>query len=113
MVLLVTTPPILSAFEAVSSQNRKELDLPESLSLAAPISHDQLIRLARRLRPPSTDESNHGRPGLTSTSLDALLRGTKVYVPPPPPKPEPVCPLPESWHICVSIKRSNTDMIFY
>lgn len=95
MVLLVTTPRILSAFEAVSSQNRKELDLPESLSLAAPISHDQLIRLARSLRSSSTDES-HGQPGLISTSLDALLRGTKVYVPPPPPKPEPVCPLPES-----------------
>ncbi|KAK0384647.1 hypothetical protein NLU13_8733 [Sarocladium strictum] len=43
-----------------------------------PISHGQLVDLWNRLR----EGSEH------STSLESLLRGARVYVPPPPPKPE-------------------------
>ncbi|KAA8647219.1 hypothetical protein EYZ11_008662 [Aspergillus tanneri] len=84
MVLLVTTAHIVSAFEDVPSSRRQELDLPDSLTLEAPISHKQLIRLARYFRTGTeTNISNDDR------SLNSLLRGTKVYVPPPPKKPEP------------------------
>ncbi|KAH8423339.1 TMEM199/VMA12 family protein [Aspergillus melleus] len=84
MVRLVTTPRIVSAFDDVPSSSRQELDLPDTLSLETPIAHDQLIRLARYFRTRNdTTISNDDR------SLNSLLRGTKVYVPPPPPKPEP------------------------
>lgn len=44
-----------------------------------PISHLQVIALSSQLKTTSTIPSH----------LDALLRGSNVYVPPPPPKPEP------------------------
>lgn len=83
MVLLVTTFRILSALESISPPARQHLNLPATLTLETPISHDQLIRLSRHL---CSDDDNHNR----TWSLNALLQGTKVYVPPPPPKPEPV-----------------------
>ena len=84
MVLLVITPRILSAIEAVPSPRRKDLDLPESPGLNAAISHEQLIGLSRHLK--SSVEDGDRVPW----TLNTLLRGTKVYVPPPPKKPEPV-----------------------
>ncbi|KAL4808839.1 endoplasmic reticulum-based factor for assembly of V-ATPase-domain-containing protein [Aspergillus unguis] len=96
MVRLVTTPTILSAFEAIPPSSRKDLQLPESLTAGSPISHDQIIRIARFFRKTSApDEENSGSTGDShgdsnaDRSLDALLRGTKLYIPPPPPKPEP------------------------
>lgn len=86
MVLLVVTPRILSALEAIPTSRRKDLNLPESLDLNA-ISHEQLIELSRYHK--SLQKGNyddHKAP----TTLNSLLRGTKVYVPPPPKKPEPV-----------------------
>ncbi|KAL4895561.1 endoplasmic reticulum-based factor for assembly of V-ATPase-domain-containing protein [Aspergillus ambiguus] len=84
-MLLVTTPPILAAFLAIPPDRRPLLDLPDSLALDAPISHLQLIRLARYVRSESTSASLPPQ----DRSLNALLRGTKLYIPPPPPKPAP------------------------
>lgn len=87
MVLLVVTPCILSALEVVPTSRRKDLSLPECLEVNGPISHEQLIGLSRFLK--SNPEGNNGDDKISIT-LDSLLRGTKVYVPPPPKKPEPV-----------------------
>lgn len=46
-----------------------------------PISHGQIIATWRQLRAQGHDQY----------TLEGLLRGATVYVPPPPPKPEPVC----------------------
>ncbi|KAJ9206258.1 hypothetical protein DTO021D3_4895 [Paecilomyces variotii] len=120
MVLLVTTPTILSALEAVPSACRETLDLPKSPALVGPISHEQLIALARWYtrgdgeqmpkttreeeeedkkegsnaeedgKPPSSQEQGrfNFNPAAAYT-LNSLLRGTKIYIPPPPPKPAP------------------------
>ncbi|BCR94536.1 TMEM199/VMA12 family protein [Aspergillus luchuensis] len=87
MVLLTTTPPILSAIKALPPTSRHDFSLPDTLNLEDPISHDQLIKIARYFRQkPTTDSS----PSVDrSKTLNSLLRGTKVYVPPPPKKPEP------------------------
>ncbi|PYH97026.1 hypothetical protein BO71DRAFT_373978 [Aspergillus ellipticus CBS 707.79] len=87
MVLLVTTSPILAAFEALPASSRHDLELPDSLSLQDPISHAQLIALARYFK--TCPETSISDPRSRSLSLNSLLRGTKVYVPPPPKKPEP------------------------
>jgi hypothetical protein len=46
-----------------------------------PISHGQVIDISRDL---------HAHQIQPRSSLETLLRGSKVYVPPPPPKAEPV-----------------------
>ncbi|XRM38176.1 hypothetical protein ABZX51_001609 [Aspergillus tubingensis] len=87
MVLLTTTPSILSAIEALPPTSRHDISLPDTLNLEDPISHDQLIKIARYFRQkPTTDSSSSID---RSKTLNSLLRGTKVYVPPPPKKPEP------------------------
>ncbi|GFF45444.1 hypothetical protein IFM46972_07794 [Aspergillus udagawae] len=86
MVLLVTTTHIISALEAVPPSSRKELDLPDSLSINSPISHEQVISLSHFFRNGANGTSPDPKP---DRSLNSLLRGTKVYVPPPPTKPEP------------------------
>ena len=45
-----------------------------------PISHGQIVDLWKAL------QKQH-----PSSSLEKLLQGARVYIPPPPPKPEPVC----------------------
>ena len=87
MVQLVITTRILSAIEAIPESRREDLDLPEPLSLNSPISHDQVIGLSRYLK---SNPDDHDGDSNTPTSLNSLLHGTKVYVPPPPKKPEPV-----------------------
>ncbi|OJK03211.1 hypothetical protein ASPACDRAFT_1853776 [Aspergillus aculeatus ATCC 16872] len=98
MVNLTTTEPILAAYEAIPASARHTLALPSALQLADPISHAQLIQVARYFRtnppPPSQDASSNANTHPESDprrnrTLNTLLRGTKVYVPPPPPKPEP------------------------
>ncbi|RAK92419.1 hypothetical protein BO79DRAFT_243373 [Aspergillus costaricaensis CBS 115574] len=90
MVLLTTTPSILSAIKALPPTSRHDFSLPDTLNLEDPISHDQLIKIARYFRQQdttttTTTSTNTDR----SKTLNSLLRGTKVYVPPPPKKPEP------------------------
>ena len=93
MVLLTTTPSILSAIEALPPTSRHDISLPDTLNLEDPISHDQLIKIARYFRQkPTTDSSSSID---RSKTLNSLLRGTKVYVPPPPKKPEPVHTYPQ------------------
>lgn len=46
-----------------------------------PISHGHVIDIARRLK---------GRHQAPNCRLEALLKGSKVYIPPPKPKAEPV-----------------------
>lgn len=87
MVHLVITARILSAIEAIPSSRRKDLDLPDPPNLNSPISHEQLIELSRYLKDNQID--HHGDKKIPKT-LNSLLHGTKVYVPPPPKKPEPV-----------------------
>ncbi|KAL4819324.1 endoplasmic reticulum-based factor for assembly of V-ATPase-domain-containing protein [Aspergillus spinulosporus] len=92
MVNLITTSPILSALEAIPPSTREDLNLPfpESLAMGKPISHDQIIRISRYFKEPRSSDNPDGYGGAkVDRSLDALLRGTKLYIPPPPPKPEP------------------------
>ncbi|KAL4926838.1 TMEM199/VMA12 family protein [Aspergillus undulatus] len=93
MVALVITPPILSAIEAIPPHSREELNLPDvkSQPLGNPISHDQIIRVSRYFRDTRSPSSSCKKANDTGfdRSLDALLRGTKLYIPPPPPKPQP------------------------
>ncbi|KAJ6019217.1 hypothetical protein N7522_001284 [Penicillium canescens] len=88
MVLLVTTDRILAALDTVPASRREQLNLPAKLETNGPIAHEQLIRLSRYLQ---TDPESEYKDATASSSsiLNSLLRGTKVYVPPPPPKPEP------------------------
>ncbi|KAM0428892.1 hypothetical protein ACHAPT_006692 [Fusarium lateritium] len=52
------------------------IDDPE---IGKPISHGQIVNLWKKLR--AQDNSTY--------TLEHLLRGASVYIPPPPPKPEP------------------------
>ncbi|KAL2849457.1 endoplasmic reticulum-based factor for assembly of V-ATPase-domain-containing protein [Aspergillus pseudoustus] len=91
MVRLIATPSILSALEAIPTFSREELNLPDTLDLGNPVSHDQIIRISRYFRDkrgPNDDPATFKSED-RSFDLDSLLRGTKVYIPPPPPKPQP------------------------
>lgn len=103
MVLLIATDRILAALEAVPAPRREELDLPSSLDLHGPIAHNQLLRLSKHLQNDAEyNSTDHGRSMNSPTILSALLRGTKVYVPPPPKKPEPVrdvIPTPDTFYL--------------
>ena len=57
--------------------NEPSLSNPQ---LGNPVSHGQLLDISSQLK----------AQGLSPRSLDVLLRGSRVYVPPPSPKPEPV-----------------------
>ncbi|PYI19892.1 hypothetical protein BO99DRAFT_359294, partial [Aspergillus violaceofuscus CBS 115571] len=90
MVNLTTTETILAAYEALPASARPTLALPSALHLGDPISHAQVIELARYFRADASNTPPNPEPDPRRTrSLNTLLRGTKVYVPPPPPKPEP------------------------
>jgi hypothetical protein len=89
MVLLTMTPSIVEglkqlpqALDTNSSdtevQSQSPLDEPAT---GKPISHGQVIELWKALK---LSEAASSR-----ISLEELLRGSQVYVPPPPPKPEP------------------------
>lgn len=94
MVLLTMTPSIVDGLrkvEAEQDEGRRAVAHTEDASAAAsseppledpavgkPISHGQIVDLWQKLRP--------------SSSLEQLLQGARVYIPPPPPKPEPVRP---------------------
>ncbi|KAH7143640.1 endoplasmic reticulum-based factor for assembly of V-ATPase-domain-containing protein [Dactylonectria macrodidyma] len=96
MVLLTMTPSIVEALtlhatpkrQPPASTDDETTPSPQSTTeepslvqpkIGNPISHGQIVDLWRNLR--SQGDSAH--------SLEQLLRGAKVYVPPPPPKPEP------------------------
>ncbi|KAG5805483.1 hypothetical protein H9Q74_009967 [Fusarium xylarioides] len=96
MVLLTMTSSILEALSLVeatetpqtedhdeteekeSQQPTKEPTLDDP-KLGNPISHGQIVDLWKRLK----------AQGHSNFTLEQLLRGASVYIPPPPPKPEP------------------------
>ncbi len=93
MVLLTITPSIVDglARRKSSGGNTDRPDEPkpadqndeptlDNPAVGQPISHGQIIDLWRKLN----------EAGEKEYTLENLLRGAKVYVPPPPPKPEPV-----------------------
>jgi hypothetical protein len=90
MVLLTLTPAAKSAVELynqLSDQQHHDSSSEPSLSeptVGAPVSHAQLIQVARSLRESQLPNENDFR-------LDTLLKGANIYVPPPKPKPQPVC----------------------
>ena len=83
MVLLTITPFIMEGLtkrnESLEGQAEDSFAEGEEQP-GKPISHEQLVRLWKALE----------GSGYEKYSLEALLRGTKVYTPPCPPKPEPV-----------------------
>jgi hypothetical protein len=108
MVLLTVTPSIADALKQVNEQHKpdgehkpdtqyeadepsNDADQDQSNDAAAssstepavgnPISHSDLLSLYKKLNA-SESEPKY--------SLEQLLRGSQVYVPPSPPKPEPV-----------------------
>ena len=99
MVLLTMTPSMVEGLKRIQgdatsidgtstamiicAEGEPDLDSPE---VAKPISHTQVLQLSKALKAISDAEKSAEKP-----SLEALLVGTRVYVPPPPPpKPEPV-----------------------
>ncbi|RBR23994.1 uncharacterized protein FIESC28_03304 [Fusarium coffeatum] len=62
--------------ESSKPTNEPSLDDPE---IGKPISHGQIVDLWKRSK--AQDNTNY--------TLEQLLRGASVYIPPPPPKPEP------------------------
>jgi hypothetical protein len=93
MVLLITTPTIVAALHALSPSARDQLNLAQTLpEIGAPISHDEVVSLARAFASPQQEENNitgNGNGGKRYT-LNELLRGSDVYTPPPAKKAEPV-----------------------
>lgn len=92
MVLLTITGPIVEAlgrldeatktalFESSNGDNKSDEPSLADPSVGNPISHGQVIDLAKQLK--SEGDGNF--------SLETLLRGSTVYIPPPPPKPQQV-----------------------
>lgn len=64
--------------ESPQPTNEPSLDDPQ---IGKPISHGQIVDLWKRSK--AQDDANY--------TLEQLLRGASVYIPPPPPKPEPAC----------------------
>ncbi|CEJ56040.1 hypothetical protein PMG11_02265 [Penicillium brasilianum] len=89
MVRLTATARIAAALEAVPDSQRSELGLPSTLQPHEPITHEQLLRLAKYLQNDAAYQATCTTTDNPSTVLNTLLQGTKVYVPPPPKKPEP------------------------
>jgi TMEM199 family protein len=94
MVLLTMTPSIVEGLQTLKLQtlNRGALQDQKSLvpqgdepllddaAVGNPVSHSQIVDIWTALR-------DAGHQGYT---LEMLLKGSRVYVPPPPQKPEPV-----------------------
>ncbi|KAL0937013.1 vacuolar h+-atpase assembly protein [Colletotrichum truncatum] len=63
----------------VAAPNEAEEPSLEDPAIGNPITHSQILDLWRNLK----------SEGIAGFSLEGLLRGSRVYIPPPPPKPEP------------------------
>ncbi|KAF4814557.1 hypothetical protein CGCTS75_v013310 [Colletotrichum tropicale] len=68
--------PASGTEDNTSTPEEPSLDEP---AVGNPITHSQVLDLWRNLKQERVD----------GFSLETLLRGAKVYIPPPPPKPEP------------------------
>lgn len=63
-----------------SPENKTAEPSLENPEVGKPISHGQVVDLWKQLQ----------AAGHSTYTLEQLLRGANVYIPPPPPKPEPV-----------------------
>ncbi|KAL6875055.1 endoplasmic reticulum-based factor for assembly of V-ATPase domain-containing protein [Trichoderma novae-zelandiae] len=97
MVLLTMTPSIVDALKLLddlretdepggeASQQQQPNDESSASSpepaVGSPISHSDIISLHKKL--------NASQSSAPKYSLEQLLQGSRVYIPPPPPKPEP------------------------
>lgn len=88
MVLLTMTPSIVDALNLLDepdndgSQNQPETESSTEPAVGNPISHSEIISLYKKLGASQSSPPKY--------SLEQLLQGSRVYIPPPPPKPEPV-----------------------
>ncbi|QKX56529.1 uncharacterized protein TRUGW13939_03634 [Talaromyces rugulosus] len=94
MVLLITTPTIVAALHALSPFARDQLNLAQTPpEIGAPISHDEVVSLARAFASPQQDENDIKEKvkenGGKRYTLNELLRGSDVYTPPAAKKAEP------------------------
>lgn len=87
MVLLTMTTSIVEAMKHTNfialTEEKPAVEGDPSLgepAIGKPISHSQIVNLWKDLR----------KQDGTKYSLESLLRGSTVYIPPPLPKPEPV-----------------------
>lgn len=91
MVFLTMTSSVVEALKvldeptvaSLSGDGDKEPSLAHS-DHGNPISHGQIIKLWKHLK----------ASGCQQYTLEGLLCGATVYIPPPPSKPEPVCQYP-------------------
>ncbi|RFU78570.1 atpase, vacuolar er assembly factor, vma12 [Trichoderma arundinaceum] len=87
MVLLTMTPSIVDALKQLEEQHKRDEPNDDTASssteraIGNPISHSEIISLHKRL--------NASQSSAPKYSLEQLLQGSRVYIPPPPPKPEP------------------------
>ena len=88
MLLLTMTPSIVEGLQLLAQVSPEAKLLPlcqqepslEQPAVGNPISHVQISNIWRALK----------AAGFEGYTLESLLKGSQVYVPPPPPKPEPV-----------------------
>ena len=96
MVLLTITPAARQAVElynALESSAAGQLDAEPSLvapNLGDPVSHLQLVHIARALKKRRGDGGSLQSAGTCRIDLESLLRGANIYSPPPAPKQPPV-----------------------
>jgi TMEM199 family protein len=90
MVLLTMTPSIVEGLHALdravhdrqptTRPHRDDAPSLEDPAVGNPVSHSQVVDMWKDLR-----DARHGE-----YTLEMLLKGANVYLPPPAPKPEPV-----------------------
>lgn len=81
MVHLTITPTISDAIGVYRNHHEDDqFPMSELQAMGKPIHHGQVVELWKGLKAKCE----------TKYTLEDLLRGSKVYVPPPAPKPEPV-----------------------
>lgn len=105
MVLLTMTPAAVRALTKAAQlapDDLEKLQLSAEPPLAEPkagnaVSHGQLIGLSKLLKKHASGVANaeaetDGEP--LDYTLESLLRGSQIYIPPPPPKKEPASQSP-------------------
>lgn len=74
MILFTITPPILDGLEKLAAQG---IVIANNPSINGPISRSQIVSIWNALKEQSSTDGGY-------VSLDQLMRGTRIYIPPPP-----------------------------
>ena len=99
MVLLTMTPAMVEAAKYAKESDKTNLQTNEDTAAESffedpkagiPISHEQVVDLAKKLKKLGLETWHGHRETVPSSSLNHLLRGARIYVEPSPPKTEPV-----------------------